>query len=969
MTPERWQLIEDILDAALELPVDARAAFLHEHCAGDPDLRTDVARILAAGEQPTPLPATPASFAASLLAGLAPGAGADVAPARERIGAYRIVRELGHGGMGAVYLAERDDEHYHKQVAIKVLRHGMGTGQLPDRFRNERQILAGLEHANIARLLDGGVSDGAPYIVMEYVEGLPLDRYCEEHHAALAERLRLFCDVCSAVQYAHQNLIVHRDLKPSNILVTAAGEVKLLDFGIAKLLDDPGGTDAPLTRTGVHVMTPEYAAPEQVRGGAVTTATDVYALGVILYQLLTGQPPYELMGRSLSEIERVVCQTDPPRPSTAARRRQRGRTAADREKRPVAQADQERLRRRLRGDLDTIVMKALQKDAQRRYPSAAALLEDLRRYQQGRPVRARPDTPAYRTRKFVLRHKVAAGAGLVLTALIFGFALRESQLRRQAESAAQRAEAVRDYLVSVFEVSDPFSTGVDRGEDVSARTLLDRGAQRVDVSLRDQPEARADMLGVLGGVYVNLGLLAQAEPLLERALELNGSLYGERSVEVAAALDALGELFMNQGRLDEAEDVVRRSLTLRRTLLGNQHPLVARSLDRLATVLQEKSAYAEAAPLFREALAIRERVLGPDHTDVARSLNNLALLHFSLAEHDAAEPLYRRAVAINRKALGDQHAVTSINMQNLATLLHQQGEWAEAEAVFVESLAMKRRIFGDAHPRVTVHLNNLAALLRDMGRLDEAEAYAREALMLDLQIFDEDHPYVIASRSRLATVLMDRGLLAEAEQTWRLVLESATRVHGTEHIRVLQAHDGLGAVRYRAGDLIRAEAAYREAHTLARRLFADDNLWTISVSVALGRVLEAAGRAAAAEPIMRAAVEQTATVQGALRSPAISARVGLGLVLVGNGRANDAEPLLHEALQLSTETNGEDHWRTADAKLALGTLLMRQQRFAEAEPLLQQAHDALRASPIRLPWLTDQSSSALAALATARGPL
>ncbi|HKT61838.1 MAG TPA: serine/threonine-protein kinase, partial [Gemmatimonadales bacterium] len=390
-SPDRWRRIEELLDGMLDLPPSERAAWLERACAGDEALRSEVEDLAARGEEHTGLPRPPEALIAPALESLAVAASSEPSP--DRVGPWRLVRELGRGGMGAVYLGERDDDQFRKQVAVKLLHRDVAGDDLVRRFRHERQILATLDHPHIARLLDGGVAAGTPYIVMEYVDGVPLDLFCERHRLSVAGRLARFADVCAAVQYAHEHLIVHRDLKPTNILVTADGQVKLLDFGIAKLMDEEGvPATAPLTRTGMHLMTPEYAAPEQVRGGRVTTATDVYALGVVLYELLAGRRPYDLRGRSPSEIERVICETEPLRPSTAVGRERSGRTEA--------------LRRRLRGDLDTIVLKALRKEPERRYPSTAALLEDLQRYRDGLPVRARPDTFAYRARKFAGRHRV-----------------------------------------------------------------------------------------------------------------------------------------------------------------------------------------------------------------------------------------------------------------------------------------------------------------------------------------------------------------------------------------------------------------------------------------------------------------------------------------------------------------------------------------------------------------------------------
>ena len=443
MTPERWQQVKALFEQALERPPDERAAFLDQACHGDEALRREVRSLLSSHDD---------GFLDEPLSLDAPSGDDGAAHTGQRIGAYRLVREIGHGGMGAVYLAERADGQFHQQVAVKFVRHGVDSDTLRRRFRAERQILARLEHPHIARLIDGGVSeDGLPYLAMEYVEGTRIDHYCDAHHLSTNERLRLFLAVCEAVHYAHQNLIVHRDLKPSNILVTEGGTVKLLDFGIAKLLDDNAAA-TPLDevpRTGMRVMTPEYASPEQIRGEPVTTAFDVYALGIILYELLAGQRPYRLSGLSPGEMERIVCEKAPARPSTAVTREAQTdatRAATPEEISRMRSTQPDKLRRRLAGDLDTIVMMALHKDPSRRYRSVGQLSEDLRRHLDGLPVTARPDSFAYRISKFIRRHWMGVAAAVFIS-LLGGIATTAwqarvaEQQRRKALTIAQTAIA------------------------------------------------------------------------------------------------------------------------------------------------------------------------------------------------------------------------------------------------------------------------------------------------------------------------------------------------------------------------------------------------------------------------------------------------------------------------------------------------------------------------------------------------
>ncbi|HET7216574.1 MAG TPA: protein kinase, partial [Vicinamibacterales bacterium] len=537
---DEWARLEAVLDEVLELEGDVRLEAIARACGDDEALRAKVEAFVAADVEAHDFLETPAAeYAAGLVR-----AAADEAPAEEReqpgdlVGPYRVISEIGRGGMGRVFLARRDDGQFDQRVALKLLRAGGDGVEIQQRFLRERQILARLQHPNIARLLDGGVTaDGRPYFAMEYVAGEPITLYCDRRRLDVNKRLDLFIAVCDAVQYAHQNLVVHRDLKPSNTLVTADGEVKLLDFGIAKVLHEPdegGNGDPTLTRLGSGPMTPEYAAPEQVRGDPVTTATDVYALGALAYELLTGRGPHRLTRLTAAEVERVIAEGDVDRPSAAIARSRPiadGRTADD-----VAAAratDGPRLRRQLRGDLDTIVMTALQKDPARRYASAGALVDDLRKYQGRMPIAARPDSVSYRASRFVRRHAIGVAAtALVLASLVAGL-IGTAWQARVASREALKAREISQFLASLFEVADPARTN---GRDVTAKDLLDRGAARVETELADQPDVQADMLVLLGKIYRDLGEYDRAQPLLERAVALRTSVFGRDTARTADAI-------------------------------------------------------------------------------------------------------------------------------------------------------------------------------------------------------------------------------------------------------------------------------------------------------------------------------------------------------------------------------------------------------------------------------------------------
>jgi len=579
---QRWEEIEPLLDRAIELPPEERDAFLDAACAADQDLRSRIEALLRADvEAGTFLDKPALEQSAPLVAALY-----DDPLAGRQIGAYRILRESGRGGMGVVYLAERADGQFQQQVALKLIKRGMDSDAILQRFLHERQILARLQHPNVARLLDGGVTaEGQPYFAMEHVDGKPLTTYCDERRLGIEARLGLFLTACAAVQYAHQNLVVHRDLKPSNMLVTETGELKLVDFGIAKLLGGEAG-EATVTGLGSRAMTPEYASPEQLRGEPVTTAADVYALGVMLYELLVGRRPHELARADPDAMARLAA-VEPVRPSMAVVRpaSRDGSMAAVPETTPESVGRDrgtrpERLRRRLAGDLDTICLKALQREPERRYASVQALLDDVQRHLSELPVLARPDTFAYRASRFVGRHRIGATAAAAIAALLIGFsavtAVQSARIREQANRIGRerdKAEEVKEFVQSLFETSNPLVEA--KGDAITARDLLERGVERIDEELGGQPDVQAEMLSVIGTAYTELGRYDRAGALLERALDL------------------------------------------RRKALGREHVDVARSMHELASTLRQKGDYAGSERLHREALAMQRKLFGEEHLDVA----------------------------------------------------------------------------------------------------------------------------------------------------------------------------------------------------------------------------------------------------------------------------------------------------------------------------------------------------------------
>jgi len=882
MDVARWTQIQTLFDAALERDPDEREVFLRTACADDPDLLAEVRSLLAADADAHPLLDSLAidalAFPADLLPdGILPSEG-------KRVGPYRIVEPLGRGGMGAVFLAERADGQFEQRVALKLIRGGAASTRIVRRFQSERQILARLNHPHIARLLDGGITaEGQPWFAMEYVDGVPVDRYCEQHDCSIMERLQIMRTVCDAVQYAHRRLIVHRDLKPSNILVTADGTVKLLDFGIAKVLS--GGerpSDSALTQTGRAVMTPAYAAPEQVQHAPVTTATDVYALGVVLYELLADRRPFDLTDCSPAEVERIVGEQAPPSPST------------------VAPTERQRA---LHGDLDTICLKALRKEPERRYASAEQLADDLQRYLAGRPVTAQPDTVGYRTRKFLQRHRAPVTAAtlvvMLIAALVGFYTIRLAQERDRARLEAATATQVSDFLQNVFESSDPTEA---MGDTVTVRTVLERGTRRIDTDLEGQPAVQARLLDIIGEVHLNLGRFDEAQSLLERSLDMRRRIFGERHTDVAHSMDHLALLYEKTGEYEKAERLNRQALSLRRALHGDEDPDVAESLNRLAGLLMHKGVFEEAEPLYRESLAIRQRLLGDDHSEVAITISDLALLLNRRGQFEEAETHARHALAIHRRNYGgNPHPNVAASLSVLGNVLERRERYDAAEAVYREALATSRALHGDApHPSIAAGLDNLASLLRKQGKHAAAEPLLREAYALDRRLHGDEHPNVASSLHSLALLLDDMGRPAEAAEHFEETLRILRATVGAEHPYVAVTLNNFGMLHVRQKNYGAAEPLLRQSLRLRRSLYEADHP---SLTMGLHN---------------------------------------MGLVLHYQDRHGAAEPLLREAMRLRIDALGVDHWHVAVTKGLLGQCLTAVGRYAEAEPLLTESYETLR---------------------------
>ena len=846
MRPERWARIEEVLERAVDLHAPERARYLDLACGDDASLRSEVASLLAEHDGGTGALDRPPAW-------LPHGEAGSVDAQPDTIGPYRILRVIGRGGMGQVYLGERDAIDFKQVVAIKVIRRGLDTDDLIARFRNERRILARLDHPNIARLIDVGATEqGRPYLVMEHVDGVPIAEYCDRNRLTIAERLRLFRSVCAAVHHAHRSLIVHRDLKPNNILVTNDGAPKLLDFGIAKILgsDDAEYAHAasPRTRTDVRVLTPAFCAPEQIRGDPVTTACDVYAMGLLLYQLLAGRHPYDVLRSSgveragRTELERLVLEVDPLPPSaslasvaaTAADTAEPGsahheRTHAWAAARGVTTPQ---LRRQLAGDLDTIVLAALRKDPQERYASVLSLSDDIERFLTGLPLQARPATLPYRIRKFVARNRLVTGAALTLfLVLATSTAIMIRQSRRiTAESARvvrerDKALEVRSFLLETFSAAGPDQP---TGDTVTARQLLDRRTATLNESYVDDDAMRAEMMSVLAEGYEKLGLLADAEPLARQALAVRREMFGPGHAELVAPLNVLGWLLRMRGEAREAEPLLREAVDVgRRVFPAAGDPRLARALNDLGVIREANGDRDEAVRLYRESLDMRRRLLGDQHLGVAITTYNLAAVLYHREDFAGADSIARAALDRFRRSVGPDHQRTTIAQSLLAAIRSAHDDHEGSAREHAEILERRRRLFGPGHPSVAHSAMMLANEMVELQQFDDAERLLDEALAIQRAsagaLPDEvASTYRVRGDVRLRSGRLRQGL-ADYRDGLALLRRTAGEGHGLVPIFLARS----AAAHERLGEQTLARRAFEEAIGIAERVSGFDHSPTL----------------------------------------------------------------------------------------------------------------------------------------------
>ncbi len=809
---EQWIKIKQIVGDALELSPSQRPEFLRHACGQDPALREEVQSLLAAYAEADGLSHSPWSeqtLEAALL--------------RQSIGPYRLVNKLGEGGMGQVWLAEQTGP-VRRLVALKLIRGGFFDPILLQRFQAERQSLAIMDHPYIAKVFEAGATaEGQPYFAMEYVEGLPITVYCDEKKFSIPERLHLFVQVCDGIQHAHQKAIIHRDIKPANILVVEVDGKpipRIIDFGLAKTIAAADSGKTLFTQVGSFLGTPGYTSPEQTDPSLqdIDTRTDVYSLGVVLYQLLAGHPPFDperLKKHSLEKVLSLLREEDPQTPSDKVRRtRETSTTLA-----ALRRTDALQLVTLLRGDLDWITMKALERDRERRYSSPSDLAADLTRYLANRPVLARPASRGYRVQKYVRRNRVAVSVAAGALALLIAFTVMQAFQLRRITRERDRANRVTDFITSMFKVSDPSEA---RGNTITAREILDKSSQEIETGLSKDPELQAKMMSVMGEVYLNLGLLPIARSLIEQSIDIRRPLLGLRNRETLDSLDKLAWVLQEQGRYAMAEKIEREILPIRREMFGPEDKDTLSSELNLANDLCEQAQYAESEKLDREALAIRERKLPEDPVTLIE-LSNLAITISLTGRYKESDQILTEALATMNRTLGPEHPFTIKALSNLADNYDKEGRFADAEQITRKTLAIRRRVLGPDHPDTLTNGGDLGTLLYEQDLYAEAEQIHRETLEKQKRITGPEHPQTLQTMKNLADDLSALHRYMEAEQLSRESWEIAQRVLGAEHPNTLRAAVGLGAVYRLEGRYAEAERITRAALYSQHKIFGDSH--------------------------------------------------------------------------------------------------------------------------------------------------
>jgi non-specific serine/threonine protein kinase/serine/threonine-protein kinase len=833
------------------------------------------------------------------------------------IGPYRLIEQIGSGGMGEVWLAEQT-KPVRRHVALKLIKAGMDTDEVVGRFRSEQQALALMDHPSIAKVFDAGATpQGRPYFVMEYITGVPITKYCDQHRMGVRERLELFIRVCEGVQHAHQKAIIHRDLKPSNILVSEVDgnpEPRIIDFGVAKAISHGLIAETEFTRAGVILGTPAYISPEQAgsSGMDVDTRTDVYSLGVILYELLVGERPFDFHNVGFEEILRRLKEDESPRPSAKISRLDDQSTAAAYNR----CSDPPTLTRHLRGDLDAITLKALEKDRTRRYGSPSELAADIRRYLNHEAVLAVAPSTAYRAGKFARRYRRALGLiGACVLVLVLatavatwqGIKATKQRQRADAETAAEQAvnDFLRNDLLGQASAANQAGPHTRPDPDIKVRTVLDRAASRIATRFKAQPQVEAAIRSTIGQAYMDLGLYPNAQSQFERALELNRKVLGANNPRTLKSMGSVGWVLFLEGKYPQAEAILRQTLDIRRGILGREDPDTLLSMSNLASDYQAEGKYTQAEALHKQTIELRRRVLGPEHRDTLASMNNLADVYAEQGKYAQAEALDRQTLNIKQRVLGSEHPDTLISMNNLAVDYQSQGKYAQAQALLTHTLQIERRVLGSKHPGTLRTMSNLAVIYYLQGDYNQAEPLYTQNLEITRQVLGPQHPDTLGSMNNLADVYAAQDKYAQAEAVDRRALEIQRRVLGAEHPDTLGTLSSLASIYQRQGNYASAEAYATQALAGRRHALGSGN------------------------------------------SDTMTSAVDLATAYLAQGKFPQSESLSREALEFD-QRNAADDWQRFRAESVLGASLAAQKKYGEAEPLLLESYQGMLARKERI---------------------
>ena len=871
MSAHDWKQVEELLHQAMALAAEQRAEFLDGACGSDPSLRAELNSLLLVGEELSD------EFLNSPLAGVLDrqivedDSATVLAVGQIFAQRFELTRKLGEGGMGQVWLAEQVSP-VRRQVALKLIKAGMYDEAVVRRFRSERQSLAIMDHPAIAKVFDAGTTpQGQPYLVMEYVPGLPITDYCDQHKLSIKDRLEIFIHVCEGVQHAHQKAIIHRDLKPSNILVIEVDGKpvpRIIDFGLAKTTAQEVFAESRFTQLGQFIGTPGYMSPEQVdlSGHDIDTRTDVYTLGVVLYVLLTGLQPFESKRRekpSLEEWLRQLREEEPPNPSTKVSSDKDTSSATAEARR----TEPRQLISQLRGDLDWITMKALERDRTRRYATPSELAADLRRFLNHEPVLARPSGATYRLRKYIWRHRVVTSVAAALLLLLAVFSvtqalqLRETirerdhakQERDRANQERDRATRIADFMTSMFKVPDPSEA---RGNSVTAREILDKASDEIGKGLSQDLEVQSQMMQVMANTYTNLGLYPRAYELAKRALDARTALHGPDDRKTLESMVLLGWILHFEGHDPEAEQLERQALATERRVLGAEDPLTLDTMIKLGGTLVHQGHFAQEEQLAREVIDVTTRSLGPESTLTLQSTNRLGEALLYQGRSIQAEQVFRRLLEVELRVWGPDHPEVLVVRDNLAHALYAEGRIGEAEPLYRDVLANSPRVLGPDHPLTSAVMNNLGDLLVASNHFDEAERMYRDALAIRLRTLGPEHPGTLDDQERLAYLLFREGHLHEAEMMQRETFAIQRRVLGPEHVDTLWTETRLAKTLLKERRYNDAEKIARETLNVELRLLGPKDGYTRATLTQLGLALAHTQRYAEAKAQFRQVIDR-----------------------------------------------------------------------------------------------------------------